>query len=199
LIEMVKILKQFPQLTLCIAGTSRQELASTSRMYSGLKSAELLAKHLVSLGLPAGSIQLRGVPPPADFTQFKALQFQVSGLGELPLKVNVENWLGKEPTEKGLYFRLQIAQATGLFQHPLLSKDPEAGVERSFSNGSYLYTLGKYSTYAEAKTAQDRLGPQLSAGACEIIPYYHGQRLNRENAGPLSAQYPDLLSWLEKK
>jgi hypothetical protein len=199
LMDMVKILKQYPQLTLCITGTSRQELATTSRMYSGLKSVEFLAKHLVSLGMPAGSIQLRGVPPPADFTNFKAVHFQVSGLGELPLKVNAENWLGKESNEKGLYFRLQIAQAAGLFQHPLLSKDPEAGVERSFSNGTYLYTLGKYSTYADAKTAQERMAAQLSAGGSEIIPYYNGQRLNRENAGPLSGQYPDLLSWLEKK
>lgn len=196
--DLIEVLKKNPQLTLIITAASRQELAVSSRLYGGMKSAENLANYLIGNGVSPVALQLRSIPPPADFTTtFKTVSFQLSSLGEIPVKSAVSPWLMGYTEEKGLVFRIQIGKSNSVLQSPLLSQDKNTLSEKSLSNNTYLYTIGRYNSYAEAKTALGRLSNQTGFATFELVPYLSGIRLSRETAGGLSQSYPDVMSWLE--
>ncbi len=198
--ELVAVLKKHPQLNLLITAASRQELAVSSRLYGGIKSAENMANYLIGKGVSPVALQLRSVPPPPDFTSnFKTLNFQLSSVTEMPLSSTTEPWLSGYTEESGLIFRIQIGQSSSVLQSPLLSQDKYAMSEKSLSNGGYLYTIGRFNTYVDAKTALGRFSNQAGFATFELVPYLNGVRLSRETAGGLSKMYPDILTWLEEK
>ncbi|MBK9487962.1 MAG: PD40 domain-containing protein, partial [Haliscomenobacter sp.] len=134
--ELVAVLKKHPQLNLLITAASRQELAVSSRLYGGIKSAENMANYLIGKGVSPVALQLRSVPPPPDFTSnFKTLNFQLSSVTEMPLSSTTEPWLSGYTEESGLIFRIQIGQSSSVLQSPLLSQDKYAMSEKSLSNG----------------------------------------------------------------
>lgn len=198
--ELVEVLKKNLGLSLIITAASRQELAVSSRLYGALKSAEYLSQYLVSKGVSPTALQLHSVVPPPDFTSnFKTLTFQLSGVAEASPSSKTEPWLSGYTEDKGLVYRIQLGQSTSVLQNPLLSQDKYAMGEKSLSNGSYMYTIGRYNSYTEAKTALSRLSNQAGFATFELVPYANGLRLSRETAGGLSKMYPDILNWLEAK
>jgi hypothetical protein len=198
--DLSEVLKNNPQLSLIITAASRQEMAVSSRLYGGLKSAENLSNYLVGKGVSPSALHLHSIPAPPDFTSsFKTIHLQLSGIGDLPVQSQSETWLSGYHEEKGLGFRIQIGQSSGVLQSPLLSQDPQAMAEKSLSNGGYFYTIGRYSSYTEAKTALEKWSKQVGFPTFELVPYLNGLRLSRETAAGLSKTYPDLLSWLENK
>ena len=120
-------------------------------------------------------------------------------MGESAISSKTEPWLSGYAEEKGLVFRIQIGQSTSVLQNPLLSQDKYAMGEKSLSNGSYFYTIGRYNGYTEAKTALSKLSNQPGFATFELVPYVNGIRLSRETAGSLSKMFPDVLTWLEAK
>lgn len=197
--ELIEVLKKNPQLKLVITAASRQEMAVSSRLYGGLRSAENLGQYFIGKGVSPTALQLHSIPPPPDFTSnFKTLTFQLSGLGESAVSSKTEPWLSGYTEDSGLVFRIQVGQSTSVLQNPLLSQDKYAMGEKSLSNGTYYYTIGRYNGYTEAKTALSKLSNQTGFATFELVPYVNGIRLSRETAGSLSKMYPDVLTWLEQ-
>lgn len=198
--ELVEVLKKNPGLNLIITAASRQELAVSSRLFGALKSAEYLSQYLIGKGVSPTALQLHSIIPPPDFTtNFKTLTFQLSSVVESSISSKTEPWLSGYVEDKGLVYRIQVGQSTSVLQNPLLSQDKYTMGEKSLSNGSYLYSIGRYNTYTEAKTALGKLSNQTGFATFELVPYANGIRLSRETAGGLSKMYPDILNWLEAK
>jgi hypothetical protein len=189
---LIKIINENPGVQLVVSPSSRQEMAVSSRLFSAMKSAENIALYLRERGVPAQSLILRSRAPDPTQQSMKLVRFQLLVPDGLPLKPLYDP---SSAPEKGLIYRLQIAQSSGIYQGTLLSQTGNPLMERGNVSGSYLYLVGQYATYAEALAARQRLG-QSSQSGIAITPYADGHRINVEQASRMVFQYPDLQAFI---
>jgi hypothetical protein len=120
----------------------------------------------------------------------KMVRFQVLIPDDIPLKPLYDQ--SNQP-EKGLVYRLQVAQTAGSYQGTMLTQIGNALMEKGNSSGNYLYLAGQYATYAEAAAARQRLGIQ---SGITIVPYADGRRISMDQAARFVFQFPDLQAYI---
>lgn len=187
---LIKLVVEHPGVQLVISPSSRQEMALSSRLFSAMKSAENISLYLRERGVPAQSLSLRARPPAPDQQSMKKVYFQVLIPEDIPLKPQYDS---NNPPEKGLVYRLQVAQTLGLYQGTLLTQIGNALMEKGSSSGNYIYLAGQYTTYAEALATRQRLGNQTGI---TIVPYADGRRISIDQAARFVFQFPDLQAYI---
>jgi outer membrane protein OmpA-like peptidoglycan-associated protein/tetratricopeptide (TPR) repeat protein len=223
--KALSLVKQFPNLKIVLTGNSTEGEKSTFDLYFSMKRIEKVAKYLIENGLKNENIVLKsvgsdypialtivnGLPNPTGEKLNRRVDIAISDLATppTPIKVNydepnVSSFMANPAGDrlkihtKGLSYKIQIVTTKRIFDNEILSKYGDAMIEASGTEGSYIYTVGLFPTYAAAEKMQTNLHKDNQREAI-IIPYMDGFRLSDENIRRLSKKYTDLLNYLAAK
>jgi hypothetical protein len=186
-----------PEIKLEISSHYFDEEIVDYNLFLSMKRAENIAAFLVQKGAKTAQIYLQAYG--SNYPQQKKNRIEFAF--KKGLNPNIQ-FIEKYSTEaslpfenKGLWYKLQIAESPDMYTNPILSLYKHSLLEWDDKNKLYLYSLGLYESYLLAKTAFDN----LKAGGIEkvkIIPYLNGIRIQDSEIMELLAQYPDLKNYL---
>lgn len=223
--KALSLVKQFPNLKIVLTGNSIEGEKSTFDLYFSMKRIEKIAKYLIENGLKNENIVLKsvgsdypialtivnGLPNPTGEKLNRRVDIAISDVATppTPMKVdydapNVSSFMANPTGDrlkihtKGLSYKIQIVTTKRIFDNEILSKYGDAMMEASGTEGSYIYTVGLFSTFAAAEKMQTNLHKDNQREAI-VIPYMDGLRLSDENVRRWSKKYADLLNYLAAK
>ena len=200
---VAQMLLQSPKSQLVLTGYSQVELAVSSRLFSGIKAAKVIADYLLKRGVSPTSLRVRGALSPDMETALKGVDLRFiatpdskepePSYGSSIGSTQVTSFYGK------LTYRLLIAESNVIYRGALLAQLENPIIElKSLPAGNYLYLAGNFNTYAEAKAARAKFGP--SAGFdVRVIPFAKERWLKKEDAPFYTTPYPDLVNFLNDK
>jgi tetratricopeptide (TPR) repeat protein len=220
---LVELLTEQPNLQLII--TAHAGALTQSQSYSlflSLKQAESFSQLLMEKGIAGERILLRSYgtlqpvarPNLPDAQRLnQRLTLQLIGANVLPFEVkyqpiNVSSLLKTDtpnlPAEsaQGLSYKIQIRRSNSLWRHKILEERTDVTLEQWANTPTIIYLCGSYATFAQAQAALDTQIQSLEFEKIDIIPYFNGWQLDKNQAQALAAQLPELknyLDWLEKK
>jgi len=177
-----------PDLHLLITAYSLRELATSSRLFSAIKSAENLLYYLRDEGINIERISLIGMS--AEGNSARKLEFRLlTQKGELVQ--DAQNSLATEHDYLGLLFKVEIASSRQIYRGDLLNQYEAPMVEKRATDPAYYYAVG----YCSSVEAARELASQLGRNTAQIVPYLNGKRVRTEDVPALQDDYPELLAW----
>ncbi len=221
LIDLVKILRQYPQLIVTITGHS-DETGSPKPfvLYFSIKRAEKIAKYLVENGInknniivkgagsafPLATNQINGQENTMGKRMNKRIEFTISNASNLPINIVKEDieistyqkdnkGSSYENIIKGLYYTVQIATTHQMYKGQILNDYNDIFVERSMLSNKYIYNIGLYRSYLSAELLKRELISKGLQGIF-VVPYVKGLRLSNNSLEYYSNLYPDLKNFI---
>ncbi len=171
-------------------------------LFEGLRTAEAAAGQLARRGISPDRLFVRAVPATWNDA---ASGRQVLVLRRLPapgkpaqeyvaLKQAVPSAAYNQTLEAPVLFKVQVTSLKSEYRGDLLSRHPDPMAEKSHGLDFYRYTLGAFSTYAEAEQFRRKLQSQGQSSAF-ITAYVYGFRLERAAARDYQSVFPELRSF----
>ncbi len=200
---LAQTLLQNPKFQLVLTGYSQVELAVSSRLFSGVKAAKIIADYLLKRGVSPSSVRVRGALSPDMDTALKGVDLRIiMPPGSAEPEPQYGPAIGSAQTASfygKLTYRLLIAESNAIYRGALLAQLENPLIElKALPEGNYLYLAGNFNTYAEAKAAREKFGP--SAGFdVQVIPFVRERWIKREDAQTFAGQFPDLVNFLIDK
>lgn len=173
------------------------------RVFKGIQQAELAAEYLYSKGIEAkqlflrsgnvGQIVLKSGECALEFSFFKPEDFP-EGVNLPDLEQGISAAVNDQKWHKNLMYKVQVASLSGAFKGALLDEYEAAMVEKNPTLPYYRYTLGAFSTFAEAEAFREKM---VKAGqrSAFIVPYIYGIRADKMMARRHILQFPDLKNY----
>ncbi len=195
-------MKSNPDVKISITAFVKDADPPGSALFSGIRSAEAAAGQLISQGIAADRIFVRAVPgrwsDPAAGAHVLALRW-LPAPGRAapeyaPVKSAMPAAVYNEALDSPLLFKVQVSSLKGEYRGDLLSRHPDAMVEKSHGVEYYRYTLGAFTTYAEADQFRRKLQSQGQSGAF-ITAYVYGFRMERAAARAYAGMLPELKTF----
>lgn len=171
-------------------------------LFAAIRSAEAVSAQLQRQGVAAERIFVRAVPATWSDAQAGAqvltMCFTPPVGQEVPpqqtLRQVIPNASYPATLEAPVCFKVQVASLKGEYTGPLLDKHPDPMVEKIHGVDFYRYTVGAFSTWAEAEQFRRKLQAQGQSSAF-ITAYLHGYRLERAAARDYVANFPELKNF----
>ena len=221
LIDLVKILRQYPQLILTITAHS-DETGSPKpfSLYFSIKRSEKIAEYLVQNGISKNNIIVKGTGSafPLATNQIngqvnkmgqrmnKRIEFEISNVNNLPIIIEKEE-VGISSYQKdnkassyqkiteGLYYTVQIATTHQMYKGQILDDYNDIIVERPMLAKKYTYNIGLYRSFFSVELLKKELESKGLKGIF-VVPYVKGLRLSNKSLEYYSSVYPDLINFI---
>lgn len=221
ILDRVKnILTVFPEVSVILSGHSVKEGMREFDLYFSIKRAEKAAAYLVDQGaIDASRVKVRGLGSNYPHTREMS-----SGSNRLAEKNNrrIDVSFTKTPADrlkvvsemptvsdamldgssdayyntlKGLSYKIEVARTRQMYKGDVIRQYESGVVEKGMLDNEYLYTIGLYDTYNEAKQMKGQLVRRGIIDA-KILPYMNDELLSREQVETLKDVYPDLMEYL---
>lgn len=211
------LLTAYPQVRVEIWGHADNNITRENALYFSMKYALNVANMLVQAGVKPEQISVKGVgnqypihkyldaanQPYAQAgnlnRRFDFRIFNTEGTNVTIEYVNPAIDVAAQDKKfeqhlaaiKGLTYKIQIKAAKQRYDSPLLQSSVNTLIEAT-PNGDYQrYTIGIFSTLAEAEKFRLKVVPTESF----VVAYIHGVRITKEQAYQYIQQYPDLKNW----
>jgi tetratricopeptide (TPR) repeat protein len=202
--HIARLMQDFPGLQLVVTAFCAAGLPLPTRLFKGIKKAELAADYLQQLNLDRNRIFLRsGDAGQANLkTGTLSLEFSFLKPDDFPtdtfapdLEMGLVSAIPGHVIHKNLLYKVQVSSLYGEYKGDLLSQYPAAMVEKSPALAYYRYTLGAFSSYAEAEAFRQEL---IKAGqkSAFVAPYVHGVRMDRTGVRKYLPDFPDLTNYV---
>ena len=220
---IAKLMKQYEDIELDIRAHTLEDGMEAVDLYFSIKRAEQVAKYLVSKGVDANRILLKGYGSNYPIAKVETggtksqiasrvnsrIDFDFHGSQDFPIKITlIEPYLAEylkdargelfKTVEDGLSYRVQIASVGQMYQNQVLLLYNDSMIEKKMGSTSYKYTLGLYESFTDAQSLVKDLANYNVTGAF-IVPYIDGRRLSQNEYTLYTDQYPDLLKFTKNK
>ncbi|HMQ47545.1 MAG TPA: tetratricopeptide repeat protein [Saprospiraceae bacterium] len=201
--KVVASLKKHEGLILVITAFQTGTDNAANRLFKGIQQAELAVTYLNSKGIDqkqvflrsanAGQVELKSGECALELSFFKPEDFP-EGVSLPDLEQGISAAVNDLKWHKNLMYKVQVASLSGAFKGELLDEYEAAMVEKNPTLPYYRYTLGAFSTYAEAETFREKM---VKAGqrSAFIVPYIYGIRADKMMARRHILQFPDLKNY----
>lgn len=215
------ILHIYPTINVEIKAHTLEDGLETYALYFTIKRAEKIAEYLTNKGISSERITLKGYGSNYPVAKIESggkkntmaskinnrIEIKLKNTESLPINVNFnEPYLvdylrdsrGElfKTIEDGLSYRVQIASVKQMYQNQVLLLYNDSLIERDFNNDNYLYTLGLYEKYEDAKLLVKDLSNYNITGAF-IVPYINGERIAKNRIVDFAKYYPDLINYMQ--
>ena len=195
-------LKANADASISITAFVKSKEAPGTALFAGIRSAEAAARQLTAQGIAPQRIFVRAVS--ADWSD-PAAGNHVLTLRRLPapgkaapeyepLSRFSASAAYNKVLDQPLLFKVQVTSLKGEYRGELLSRHPDAMVEKSHGVDFYRYTLGAFASFTEADQFRRKLQSQGQSSAF-ITAYIHGFRMERGQARAYLSEFPDLRSY----
>jgi len=217
--QVKNILTVYPEVSLILTGHSVVEGMREFDLYFSIKRAEKAAQYLVDNGIDKTRIKVRGLG--SNFPHTKQSNTGTNRLAEknnrridvafIKVPSNRLNVINEMPdvsdalkdgssdqyynTLKGLAYKIEVAKTKQMYKGDVIRQYESGVVEKEFTDTDYIYTIGVYDEYREAKSMKSIL---LRSGIIDakVIPYMNDVQLNKKQVEVLKDVYPDLGEFL---
>jgi tetratricopeptide (TPR) repeat protein len=195
-------MKSNPDAKVSISAYVKDTQPPGTALFAGVRTAEAASAQLQRQGIAADRIFIRAVPAAwtdaAAGTHSLALRW-LPAPGKTapefsPLKKSLPSATYNDAYEAPLLYKVQITSLKGEYKGDLLTRHPDAMVEKSHGVDFYRYTVGAFTAYAEAEKFRRQLVAQGQTSAY-ITAYVHGFRLERGPARAYTSAFPDLRGY----
>jgi len=215
--RIISTLKAHPDLKVDLVGHSSSEGIVEYKLFSSLKIAERLKRHLTHEGIQASRIHIKGVgdnypmilqdedePKIAKYTkynsrvevEFSEYEAEVASLErispEVPSFVQDQRFdLYQTLIDDAITYKISIAVVGQMYRNKALDLFNDTSVEEDKTTGLYTYTIGLYDAFADAvrvKRDMERLG----ITDARVIAYYDGKMLKEDEYVYYVNSFPDL-------
>lgn len=215
--NIIRTLKNHPDLKVDLVGHSSSEGIVEYKLFSSLKIAERLKRHLTQEGIHASRIHIKGVgdnypiilqnedePKIAKFTKynsrvevyFSEYKEEATSLErrspDVPSFVQDQRFdLYQTLIDESITYKISIAVVGQMYRNKALDLFNDTSVEEDKTTGLYTYTIGLYDTFADAikvKRDMERLG----VTDARVIAYYDGKMLKEDEHVYYVNRFPDL-------
>ncbi len=216
-----ELLKRYPNIKLLLYSHSDKEGTLPFNMYFSIKRAEKVANDIVAAGLdpkrivvmglgplyPVALDEINGAPNPMGRKLNRRIEFKFVETDKQELSLEYEEPIVSkfQAVDKGEYFKratkklfykIQIASTTQMFDDPVLDTQPDPMVEKRIDKTKYHYTIGLYRSFSTAVQFQNELNRAGFVNS-KIIPYLDGYRVPRFKIEEYIESYPDLQKYLD--
>ena len=215
----VQFLEQYPGSRVVVTAHTDDADPEGFRTYFGIKRAERFAEYRVDRGVDAGRIQVmsvgtsypmaanahNGQPSPQGRRYNRRLELHVVPAAEYALQVarddpRVPDYLAQDLFEeyrklqRGVVFRVQVAELPQRYDEPDWVALPFAAVQRDYAEQTYRYEAG---AFASARSARQMAEEYRRRGFSEAraVAYLDGVRLGPADVARFAPQYPELASF----
>ena len=224
LLSIVNMLKTHQDLKVDLVGHSTSEGIVEYKLFSSLKIAERLKRHLTQEGIQASRIHIKGVgdnypmvmqneeePKIAKYTKYNSRvevyfsknEGETSDLErkspDLPSFVQDQRFdLYQTLIGESITYKISIAVVGQMYRNKALDLFNDTSVEEDRTTGLYTYTIGLYDNYADAilvKRDMERLG----ITDARVIVYYDGRMINEDEYVYYVNNFPDLRGLMNYK
>lgn len=172
------------------------------RLFEGMRQAEAAGQYLLEQGIAPNHVFLRSSLAATDGQlsgQACKLDFAFyvpEDLEEVAKGLEQPESSATHVLQQGLVYKVQVASLSGAYQNDRLDPYEHPMAERQMDSPYYRYSLGAFSTFAEAKAylAKLKQGP-FSSGYVTV--YINGRRADQMMARRHIIDYPDLRAFAE--
>ena len=206
----------YPDIEVVLNCHSVQEGMREFDLYFSIKRAEKAAEYLMKKGISASRITVRGLGN--NYPHTKATASRLAEKNNRRIDVSFKkvptNRLGIErempvvsdsfkeddsmafyESLKGLSYTIMIAATKQMYKGEAVRKYDFAFVEKDMTTTDYIYYIGLYENYADAKLMKGEL-IRLGNLDASIIPQLNEEKLSKEDIEVLQDVYPDLTEFL---
>lgn len=196
-------MKANPAVRLSLTVFVKSSGAPGTALFTGISYAEAAAARMLRLGVPPDRIFVRAVSAqwdePTVGTSIMTMRW-TPGSGRstpeyIPLQKQLPQVVYNAVLEAPLLYKVQVTSLKGAYTGDLLTKYPDGMVEKSHGVDFYRYTLGAFTTFAEADQFKKQLAARGQTSAF-ITVYVHGFRTERSALNSYVGDFPDLRNYL---
>ncbi|MFK7934596.1 MAG: OmpA family protein, partial [Saprospiraceae bacterium] len=215
------LLEQYPSLKILITAHSDDSEPEKFDLFFSIKRAERIALYLVDNGINEQQIVLNGVGGKYPLAKGnlsgsnkllgkklnRRITIDIINLAKEPIQVSTQypeinatiatfEYKSYQKLNRGLIYRIQIANSPQMYKGDLIVRYPHALVEKNMNESNYQYLVGRYQTYTSARELQKDIQANGVANP-QIVPYLKGQKLSTDVAERYVTEYPDLAQFIE--
>lgn len=215
--KVIETLKIFPEATIEITGHAVKEGLPEFDLYFSIKRAEKAADYLKQNGISEDRIFLRGVGTQYSMVSpnsvvlsnkyNRRLDLRIVAPVEVPLRVIYDNpsipaQSRDEAIRKltsfqtGLKYKISLSSTKQMYKDPIIRRESDIMIDKEIGQENYLYTLGAYDTYAQARSAKSKLTHNEQFANASIEAYINGRLVPRNKVKALESRYSDLSNFI---
>jgi len=171
-------------------------------VFSSIQRAEKVAEALQENGVPADRIFIKGllsdgiseeVGYGVDFS-FYLPEGQAAATDLPVVGLRYANAVPKHPVHERLLYKVQVGALSGAYGTNSLDEYEGVMVERQIDGPYYRYTIGTFTTFAEADTFRQQL-LQGAFSSAYVVAYIDGRRVDQMRARRHIIDFPDLKAY----
>ncbi len=173
-------------------------------VFEGIRQAEAVAKALKAQGVSDERIFARGLLSEAAPDTTCGIDFSFylpEGQAEttdLPVVgLRYANAVPRHPVHERLLYKVQVGALSGAYGTNVLDKYDSIMVERQMDQPYYRYTIGAFTTYAEAEAFKQELLDSGAFGSAYVVAYIDGRRADQMRARRHIIDFPDLKGYAD--
>lgn len=194
-------LKDYPSLQLIItAFHAGKKGVIGQQLFEGIQTATRATDYLIEKGVSPSSVFMRSAKCnegafnqgiiSLNYSFFKAADFPTD-IALPDLESGLASAVPAHPLNNNLIYKVQVFSLQGSSSSSLLSKHPNAMIEKKQNLAYYRYTLGAFDNHQEAESFRKRLIQEGQRSAF-VVPYLYGLRADRMMARRHIIDFPDL-------
>ena len=216
--NLVANLKIYPETSIILNGGTMPDSDKAYDLFFSVKRAEQVASYLTENGISADRILVRGlgynfpyVPisrnqnlrQAENYNRYVEIQVisKEAGLNStvemLPIATASRDpqGLAYRNIIQGLSYKVMVAKVNQMFNGNLLDQYPAFTVDKHVNSDQYVYYLGIYDNYRDARFMKNELVRNGVSNAT-IVPFENGLKLSLTEVQMLSDKYSDLKEYL---
>ena len=209
----------YPELHITFSGHSLKEGMREFDLYFSIKRSEKAAEYLIKNGIDASRISVKGLGSNFPHTTFnenktsrlaeknnRRIDISFTNVPSNRLKITEERpsvsdglrdvtFALYRNTISGLAYKIQVAKTKQMFKADIIRQHDTGIVEKKMSDDAYIYTIGVFDEYNQARELKSEL---LRRGILEakVVPYVDNQAINNAQIQVLKDRYSDLNEYL---
>ena len=209
----------YPELHIIFSGHSIKEGMREFDLYFSIKRSEKAAEYLVNNGISANRITVKGLGSNFPHTtesdnktnrlaqkNNRRIDISFASVPEERLTIIEErpavseglrdnSFVSYYNTISDLAYKIQIAKTKQIFKADVIREYSSGIIEKKYNADSYIYTLGVFDTYNQARNLKSEL---LRKGIIDakVVPYINDQAINNEQIQALKDRFTDLNEYL---
>jgi len=211
----------YPEISVTLTSHYTYEGKNETDLYFSIKRAEKVAQKLISSGIsphriylfgcganfPVATPVINGIPSSLANKVNKRIDVGIISNPSLNLRVLKDNpsvaeqyrdtlWDVFVDNNSGVTFRVRFSKVSQMLKSDVLNIRRDAIIEKKANDDFYVYTMGNFSSYNEARLLKNEL-IRKNMTESTIIPYYKGIAIDAAKAATLVNEYSELSAYLK--